>query len=77
MENKLLTTGKVAEILETTARTIQLWIKDGKLKPAKITDTGRYLFSAEQIEHFKNGMQNTKQKSRYECRSGSFVGRLP
>ena len=77
MENKLLTTGKVAEILGVNVRTIPKWVKEGKITPAKITDTGRYLFSAEQIEHFKNGMQNTKQKSRYECRSGSFVGRLP
>ena len=60
MENKLYTTGKVAEILDIPKQTIGRWVREGKINPIQITDTGRYLFSVEQIEQFKNGTLNQK-----------------
>ena len=57
MENNLYTTGKVAEMLGISKSTIKHWVKVGKLKPAKITETGRYLFSEEQIEQLRLNVQ--------------------
>ena len=53
MQENFFTTGKVSEILKVTKMTLSRWIKEGKLVPAKITDTGRYLFSEEQILTFQ------------------------
>ena len=53
MSEKLYTTGKVAEILGIPKRTIQQKIKDGKIKPTKITEKGYCLFSLEQIKQLK------------------------
>ena len=55
---KFFTTGKVAKILKVTKQAIGKWIREGKLIPAKITETGRYLFSDEQIKQFQNGNGN-------------------
>ena len=65
MAEKLFTTGKVAEILKIPKRTLQLRIKEGKLKPAVITESGRYLFNEEQITQFKNA-QTRNQNAQTE-----------
>ena len=46
---KFYKTGDVAKIFGVSQRAIQKWIKEGKIIPAKITDSGRGLFTADQI----------------------------
>jgi len=57
------TTHEVASILKTTTRTIQRYIKDGKIQAAPIG--GRYKISAEQLKNFidsRTGRKITKGK---------------
>ena len=46
---KFYKTGEVAKLMGIKQRTLQQWIKDGKIIPAKITHSGRGLFTADQI----------------------------
>ena len=46
---KFYKTSVVANLLGVSNRTIQRMIKDGKIIPAKITHSGRGLFTADQI----------------------------
>jgi hypothetical protein len=56
------TLGDVAEIFDVSKRTIQDWIRDGKLIPRDLPGRGRFL--SEDLESF---LQNSRRKTTLEC----------
>lgn len=65
------TTGKFAKLLHLTPKTIQRWDKLDILKPIKMSDTGRRMYSHQQYLDYFN-MQNKEIKTTYSyCRVSS------
>ncbi len=57
---KYYSIGEFAKAIGKTTKTLRNWDKNGKLKPARVEDTGYRYYSEEQLNHFL-GLKSEKQ----------------
>ena len=60
---KYYSIGKFAKAIGKTTKTLRNWDKNGKLKPARVEDTGYRYYSQEQLNHFL-GLKNMQSESK-------------
>lgn len=60
---KYYSIGEFAKAIGKTTKTLRNWDKSGKLKPARIEDTGYRYYSQEQLNHFL-GLKDIKTKNK-------------
>lgn len=60
---KYYSIGEFAKAIGKTTKTLRNWDKIGKLKPARVEDTGYRYYSQEQLNHLL-GLKNMESKSK-------------
>ena len=60
---KYYSIGEFAKAIGKTTKTLRNWDENGKLKPARVEDTGYRYYSQEQLNHFL-GLKNMESKNK-------------
>jgi hypothetical protein len=67
----LLSANEAGLALDVTGASVRRWVRDGQVKPTKITESGYYLFDLADLKRQRAGMAEIRApKRRYETVDG-------